>query len=61
MRIRTIRKCVQLIRNEDPNSEITENFIRQGIKNGSIPCVYAGVKALVDVDALMQIVGGKFE
>ena len=28
MRVRSIKNCVELIRKEDPNSEITENFIR---------------------------------
>jgi len=59
MRVRSIRNCVELIRKEDPNSEITENFIRKGIKNGFIPCVFVGVKALVDVDNLLRLVGGQ--
>lgn len=58
-RIRTIPTAVKEIRESDPNTSITEYFVRQLVIDGVIPSVKAGTKYLIDLDVLQDYLGGK--
>ena len=45
MRIRTIKNAYREIREQDPNTCITEWFLRQLITGGAIPSIRAGTKS----------------
>lgn len=51
-RMRGIKEAVQEIRSADPQTAITEHFLRGLIKTKTIPCVLAGTKQLVNMDIL---------
>jgi hypothetical protein len=34
-RVRTVRECIEELRAEDPNTAITEHYLRTNIKKGS--------------------------
>lgn len=52
-RMRTAEKALEIIKAEDPGSEVTLHFIRAAIKSGKVPVTCVGRKRLVDVDAFM--------
>ena len=54
-RMRTAAKIVAEIKALDPGSEVTEYYIRQLTKDGVIPVVWAGNKALVDLDTVLYL------
>lgn len=54
MRIRTIKNAYKEIREQDPNTCITEWFLRQLITGGAIPSIRAGTKWLVDLDVIEE-------
>ena len=43
---RTIKECHQLIKTDDPNSAISEYFIRDMCRKKQVPCLKAGCKYL---------------
>ena len=56
MRIRTIKNAYREIREQDPNTCITEWFLRQLITGGAIPSIRAGTKWLVDLDVIEEYI-----
>lgn len=56
MRIRTIKNAYREIRERDPNTCITEWFLRQLITGGAIPSIRAGTKWLVDLDVIEEYI-----
>ncbi|MFR2565261.1 MAG: hypothetical protein ACLS8Q_10170 [Anaerovoracaceae bacterium] len=56
MRIRTIKNAYREIREQDPNTCITEWFLRQLITGGAIPSIRAGTKWLVDLDVVEEYI-----
>ena len=52
-RMRTISQAVKQIQQEDPENEVTENYIKQLVENGEIPYVSAGKKKLINYDILI--------
>ena len=56
MRIRTIKNAYKEIREQDPNTCITEWFLRQLITGGAIPSIRAGTKWLVDLDVIEEYI-----
>lgn len=57
-RMRTASKIVAEIKALDPGSEVTEYYVRQLVKAGTVPVVWAGTKALINLDdvlALLQL------
>ena len=48
-RMRTAAKIVAELRAMDPGCEVTEYYIRQLIREGAVPVVWAGHKALVNL------------
>lgn len=49
-RMRTAPKIVAEIKAMDPGSEVTEHYVRQLAKDGKVPVVWAGNKALINLD-----------
>lgn len=56
-RMRTAKHAVELIRETDPDTEVTERAIRRMLNAGEISCVPVGRKKLINVDALIQKLG----
>ena len=54
-RMRTAPNIVAGIKAMDPHSEVTENYIRQLAKDGAVPVVWAGRKALINLDDVLDI------
>ncbi len=55
-RMRTADKALAIIRQEDPETDISLRYIRQLIYDGAIPYVQVGRKKLVNVDFLMNYI-----
>lgn len=53
-RMRTIRACYNLIKQEDPDTGVTINYVRQLAVSGKIPTVKAGNKYLINYDLLCE-------
>ena len=56
--MRTIEAAAALIREIDPDSDITPYCLRQWVLNGVIPHVRAGSKRLINVDFLIDFLAG---
>ena len=54
-RMRTAAKVVAEIKALDPDSDVTEYCIRQMIKDGAVPVVWAGNKALINLDDVLGL------
>lgn len=54
-RMRTVTKIVAEIKALDPGSEVSEYFVRQLVKDGTIPVVWAGSKALLDLNDVLDV------
>lgn len=55
-RMRYPKQALDLIRKEDPDTQITLNFIRSLVYSGKIPCVKIGRRHLINVDALIKYI-----
>lgn len=53
-RMRTAAKVLEIIKEEDPGTEVSLKYIRYLIKSGTVPSVTVGRKKLVDADLLIQ-------
>lgn len=60
-RMRTIAAAIKQIHQEDPESEVTENHIKQLVLNGEIPYVSAGKKKLINYDTLIAYLYSQHE
>lgn len=54
-RMRTAAKIVEELKILDPDTEITEFHIRKLAKDGAIPVVWAGRKALINLDDILEL------
>lgn len=54
-RMRTVSKIVAEIEAMDPDTEVTEYYIRGLVKSGTISTVWAGNKALINLDDVLDI------
>lgn len=54
-RMRTAAKIVAEIKALDPDTEMTEFHIRQLAKEGTVPVVWAGRKALINLDDVLEL------
>ncbi len=54
-RMRTAPKIVAEIKALDPETEITEYYIRKLAREGRIPVVWAGCKALINLDDVLEL------
>ncbi len=53
-RMRTIKEAHQELKQLDPNTAVTEYYIKQLVLSGQIPFVMAGRKRLLNFDALLS-------
>lgn len=54
-RMRTASKIVTEIKAMDPGSEVSEHYVRKLVKSGMVPVVWAGNKALINLDDVLAI------
>ena len=54
-RMRTAPNIVAEIKALDPGSEVTEYYVRQLVKDGAVPVVWAGSKALINLDDVLDL------
>ena len=54
-RMRTAAKIVAEIKALDPDTEVTEFHIRKLAKDGTVPVVWAGRKALINLDDVLVL------
>ncbi len=54
-RMRTAAKIVAEIKALDPDTEVTEHWVRQLTKAGIVPVVWAGRKALVNLNDVLTL------
>ena len=54
-RMRTAAKIVAEIKALDPGSEVTEHYVRQLVKCGKVPVAWAGNKALINLDDILDL------
>lgn len=59
-RMRTAAKVLEEIRADDPNSEVTLNYIRRIIRLGAVPVVECGRKKLVNVDDVISLLASGY-
>ncbi len=53
-RMRTIKECMEELKQIDPNTAIREYFVRDLVNSNAIPTVRAGRKILINFDGLLQ-------
>ena len=53
-RIRTIPQVMAEIKTIDPDTAITEYYVRTLVNNGQIPHIKAGSKILLDLDIVLE-------
>ncbi len=58
MRLRTLDRAAEYIREQDPDTDLTRTAIRRMGLAGTIPTVIVGVKRLYDLDTLENYVYG---
>ena len=54
-RMRTAPKIVAEIKALDPGFEVTEHYVRQLVKERAVPVVWAGSKALINLDDVLDL------
>ena len=55
-RMRTAAKVHEIIRAQDPDSEVTLHYIRQLIATEAVPVTHVGRKKLVDADQVFAYI-----
>lgn len=53
-RMRTLDECTKSIKEIDPNTAVTKNYIRTLALSGKIPTVMCGRKRLINLDGLIE-------
>lgn len=53
-RMRTINQAVQAIKALDPESSVSEWWLRQLVKSGKLKCHRAGNRYLIDIDFFLE-------
>lgn len=54
-RVRTIRETANIIKEMDPDTQLTEKTIRKMVSEGTIPSFKTGNKYLINVDKLIEM------
>lgn len=57
-RIRTINKAWEELRQMDPDTAVSQHFIRTLVVNGEIPSKRSGNRYLIDFDKLLKYLSG---
>ncbi len=60
-RMRTAEKVLEIIKAEDPDTEVTLYHIRRMIRAGAVPVVTCGRKKLVNADAIVELLASGYE
>lgn len=55
-RMRTAENVLKILKQEDPETEVTLHYIRKLIKSGAVPVTPVGRKLLVDADNLIAYI-----
>jgi hypothetical protein len=54
VRMRTVKQCMEHLRQEDPESCISEHYLRGLVKQNKVPVFHAGKKQLINLDKLVE-------
>lgn len=54
-RMRTTTGIVVELKKLDPGTDVTENLVRQLVKSDAVPVVWAGSKALINLDDILEL------
>lgn len=54
-RMRTAPKIVAELKALDPDTDVTEYYVRQLVKKGTVPVVWAGNKALINLNDVLNL------
>lgn len=54
IRIRTIKQAAEYFRTKDPETCITEWYIRELVRNGKFKCHKAGKRYLINLDSFQE-------
>lgn len=57
-RMRTLDECYNELVALDPNTSVSKYFIRRLAVSGTIPCIMAGRKRLINFDKLLAYLNG---
>ena len=57
-RMRTLDECYNELKAIDPNTSVSKYFIRRLAVSGTIPCIMAGRKRLINFDKLLAYLSG---
>lgn len=57
-RMRTINEAINLIKETDPNSAITYNFIKQLVKGNKVRNFQSGNRTIINFDDLIKLING---
>lgn len=60
-RMRTAEKVLEIIKAEDPDTEVTLYYLRQMIRAEAVPVVSCGRKKLVNADAVLELLASGYE
>ena len=55
-RMRTAKRVFEIIKAQDPDTEVTMNCVRSIINSGKVPVTVVGYKKLVDADAVIKYI-----
>ena len=60
-KLRTIKQIYSEIRRADPDSCISESFIRKAVKNGDIKAIKVGKRSYLSLEAVEQYIKERVE
>ena len=55
-RIRTLKRAIEELKKDDPNCDLTLSALRRKVLSNEIPYSKSGIKYLVDVDIIKDII-----
>lgn len=58
-RMRTIKQCYEYFKEADPESCISEYYLRMLVKQNKVPVFYTGRKQLINLDKLIDYLNGE--
>ena len=56
MKMRTAQGVLKIIKDADPDTAVTERYIRSLINTGKVPVTAVGAKKLVDADKVIEYI-----
>ena len=59
--LRSIQKCFEIIKKQDPETNVTVHSIRVWCKENKVKNLRAGNKILIDLDSLLNFINFKGE